>query len=57
MLTAFATYLGKFVFFIAVAAAGFTAGKKFKASKKAKNSATAIIKLTKAVFDFIIRNW
>ena len=48
MLTAFATYLGKFVFFIAVAAAGFTAGKKFKASK---------IKLTKAVFDFIIRNW
>ena len=37
MLTAFATYLGKFVFFIAVAAAG----KKFKASKKAKNSATA----------------
>ena len=41
MLTAFATYIGKFVFFIAVAAAGFTAGKKFKASKKAKNSATA----------------
>ena len=41
MLTAFATYLGKFVFFIAVAAAGFTAGKKCKASKKAKNSATA----------------
>ena len=40
MLTAFATYLGKFVFFIAVAAAGFT-DKKVKASKKAKNSATA----------------
>ena len=41
MLTAFATYLGKFIFFIAVAAAGFTAGKKFKASKKVENSAAA----------------
>lgn len=39
MLTAFLTYLVKFIFFIAVAVAGFTAGKKFKASKTQKNSA------------------
>ena len=32
MLTAFATYLGKFVFFIAVAAAGFTAGFAYQFS-------------------------
>ena len=44
MLTAFATYLGKFVFFIAVAAAGFTAGKKFKASKIARQQNNQIDK-------------
>jgi hypothetical protein len=40
LITAFFTYLVKFIFFLAVAAAGFTAGKKFKASRTQKNSVT-----------------
>jgi uncharacterized membrane protein len=40
LITAFFTYLVKFIFFIAVAVAGFVAGKKFKASKTQKNSAS-----------------
>lgn len=38
LITTFFTYLCKAVFFLAVAVAGFIAGKKFKASKVQKNS-------------------
>ena len=41
MLTAFATYLGKFVFFIAVAKSGFLQQAKSLKRQKGENSATA----------------
>lgn len=36
-LTTLATYVAKFVFFLAVAVVGFIAGKKYKAGKVQKN--------------------
>ena len=37
LLTAFVSYLVKFIVFLAIAAAGFTLGKKVRDKKAAKN--------------------
>lgn len=38
LLTAFSTYLGKFILFLAVAAIAFMSGRKLKASKTKKTT-------------------